>query len=185
MVHLKRLLLLARKRRTKSEDPMPEWIWCLVANVRDSSRPVVMPEKERRGGCKHFAAGTRVYVYYQNWCTAERCAVLGKKKGTHEYIRKYINPDVLTNFRLKKVYSPTVISWMCGPRSRTIRNYSSELDVGRWGDLLQSGGNTDEDRRLILEYVRDLRSFERDPVAYEKAAEEQVARYIEELRAQA
>ena len=144
----------ARERRKAPKPEKPDWLWCLVANVRDSSRLEGAPPRKRRGGCKHFAPGTRVYVYDIMWGDGgERRLVLGKKKGTHQLVRKVVDADILTNFRLKRVYSPTVIDWMQGDKC------SFEGRHPGWG-------NTDKDRNEILETIRYQREYEADPVGY-------------------
>ncbi|MBQ3302442.1 MAG: hypothetical protein IJH04_09935, partial [Eggerthellaceae bacterium] len=46
------------------EPNLPEWIWCLVANVRDCPVDSLFNDvKTERRGTKHFAPKTRVYVY--------------------------------------------------------------------------------------------------------------------------
>lgn len=55
-------------------------------------------------------------------------AVVGKKRGTHRLIRKVMDVGQLENFRAKRVYSPTVISWMRGART-DICNYG---DCGKY-----------------------------------------------------
>lgn len=114
-----------------AEPDLPKWIWCLVANVRDYPVDELFNviKKERRG-TKHFAPGARVYVYPVQWGDGwDRIVVVGRKKGTRRLVRKVIPGSMLEDFRLKRVYSPTVISWMCGTRFRLVRNRSDAL----WG----------------------------------------------------
>lgn len=150
-----------------SEPNLPKWIWCLVANVRDY--PVddyFKVVKTKRRGTKHFGPGTRVYVYPIQWGDGwERVVVIGRKKGSKRLIRKIMAGDMLDNYRLKKVYSPTVISWMCGKRFEQIRNRANEP----WGgDEFPYGGwdDTERSKHEIEEMVDSWNCHRADPVGY-------------------
>ena len=132
------------------EDDLPKWIWCLVANVKDRDTKTY----DGRGGTKHFAPGTRVYMYQPRWSWDGAYPVVGKKKGTHQIIRKVMCEDDLENFRVKRVYSPTIISWMIGKRSERILNYSDSNC--RFGESFKGWGNTPEDRKEIEQLARWL-----------------------------
>lgn len=111
------------------EQDLPCWVWGVAANVRDY--PAGLNPKEgrnKRRGTKHFAPGSLVWVLEDGWPSYGRMAVVGKKRGTHRYIRKVMDIGQLENFRAKRVYSPTVISWMRGARA-DIRNYG---DCGKY-----------------------------------------------------
>ena len=147
------------KRKKSAGDPatipaiepdLPEWIWCLVANVKGRETKGY----DGRGGTKHFAPGTRVYVYLPRWSWDGAYPVVGKKKGTHQLIRKVMCEADLENFRVKRVYSPTIISWMVGKRSERILNYSDKEK--RFGDCFKGWGNTPEDRKEIEQLARWL-----------------------------
>ena len=149
------------------EPDLPEWIWCLVANVRDCPVDSLFNDvKTERRGTKHVAPKTRVYVYPIQWGDGwERVVVIGRKKGSHRLIRKVMAGDMLDNYRLKKVYSPTVISWMCGKRFELIRNRANEP----WGgDEFPYGGwdDSERSRKEIEQMVDSWRRYKADPVAY-------------------
>lgn len=149
------------------EPDLPRWIWCLVANVRDYPVDVFFNVVEtKRRGTKHFGPGTRVYVYPIQWGDGwERVMVIGRKRGTRRLIRKIMAGDMLDNYRLKKVYSPTVISWMCGKRFELIKNRANEP----WGgDELPYGGwdDTEKSRREIEEMVDSWQRHKADPEGY-------------------
>lgn len=116
-----------------SEPDLPKWAWGVAANVREYPRNMTEEQaKRRRRGTKHFAAGTLVWVLeLWNWDESERVAVVGRKKGTHRYIRKVMPLDELENFRAKKVFSPTVISWMRGVREKIPNHGSGKYSSGR------------------------------------------------------
>ena len=115
------------------EPDLPKWVWCLVANIRKEGFPDSGP-LDSRGGTKHFAPGARVYVLPVRWDGWwDRGPVIGKKKGSRRYVRKIIGWEWLENFRCKRIYSPTVISWMMGVRSE-IKNYGGPYPYGDWID---------------------------------------------------
>ena len=150
------------------EPNLPKWIWCLVANVRDYPVDEMFNviERERRG-TKHFGPGTRVYIYPVQWGDGwKRMVVVGKERGTHRLIRKIMASDMLDNFRLKKVYSPTIISWMCGKRMELIRNRGNA-----YHDVLPYGGwdASDYSRSTIEEMVDSWRRHKADPIEYMEA----------------
>lgn len=117
------------------EPDLPACVWGVVANVREFPLGTT-PEQcaGRRKGTKHFAPGARVWVMDQDWSWDERVTVVGKEKGTHRYIRRVMDARQLENFRAKRVYSPTIISWMRGARNE-IRNFSDCGKYGHYGDL--------------------------------------------------
>ena len=102
-----------------AHEHLPKSIWCLVANVKHGGDPEATSPEGRRGGTKHFPPGGRVYVVTAWWSGAPdgRIPVVGKEKGTRRYVRKVISCVHLEHFRVKRVYSPTVISWIIGQRS--------------------------------------------------------------------
>ena len=152
------------------EPDLPKWIWCLVANVREyPSDALYRDVKTERRGTKHFAPGTRVYVYPVQWGDGwDRMVVVGKKRGTHRYVRKVMWGASLDNFRLKKVYSPTIISWMCGKRSE-IRNHGNRIPYSV-GDWFTGWGNSDGDRETIASMVDSWERYKANPIVYLAAA---------------
>ena len=154
------------------EPDLPKWIWCLVANVRDYPVDELFNviKKERRE-TKHFAPGARVYVYPVQWGDGwDRMVVVGRKKGTRRVVRKVIPGSMLEDFRLRRVYSPTVISWMCGARFRLVRNRS---DAPWGGDepFMSGWDNTDESRKTIEEMADSWKCHRADPEGYMAAVQ--------------
>ena len=152
------------------EPDLPKWIWCLVATVREyPSDALYRDVKTERRGTKHFAPGTRVYVYPVQWGDGwDWMVVVGKKRGTHRYVRKVMWGASLDNFRLKKVYSPTIISWMCGKRSE-IRNHGNRIPYS-FGDWFTGWGNSDGDRETIASMVDSWERYKANPIVYIAAA---------------
>ena len=144
------------------EPDLPRWAWCLVANIRREGFPDAGPLNSR-GGTKHFAPGARVYVFPVDWDGWwDRGPVLGREKGSGRYIRKVMSWEWLENFRCKRVYSPTVISWMMGARSE-IKNFGNPYDNGDW---IEGWGWPEAYRRgdghIIKEEIEDIVRFYRD-----------------------
>ena len=136
------------------EPDLPKWAWCLVANIRKEGFLDAGP-LDSRGGTKHFAPGARVYVFPVRWDGWwDRGPVLGKEKGSGRYVRKVMGWEWLENFRCKRVYSPTVISWMMGARSE-IRNFGSPYD--EHGDWIEGWGWPGDKEQIkgIVKFYRD------------------------------
>ena len=160
------------------EPELPKWIWCLVANVseypRDDYFNII---KKPRRGTKHFAPGTRVYVYPVQWGDGwDRMVVVGKKRGTHRYVRKVLLGAMLEDFRLKKVYSPTIISWMCGARQK-ILNHGQPCPPYP-GNLFHGWDDSDDSRYEIEQMVDSYEQFKNEPEAYWAEAREQFRREV-------
>jgi hypothetical protein len=71
-----------------------------------------------QSGLKHFAAGAKLWLlpprprdFY------ERVTVVGHHRGSHgrRYVRMTMRPWHLTNFRVRAVYSPTLLRVLIGP----------------------------------------------------------------------
>ncbi|MBQ3300998.1 MAG: hypothetical protein IJH04_02380 [Eggerthellaceae bacterium] len=125
-----------------------------MANIRKEGFLDAGP-LDSRGGTKHFAPGARVYVFPVRWDGWwDRGPVLGKEKGSGRYVRKVMGWEWLENFRCKRVYSPTVISWMMGARSE-IRNFGSPYD--EHGDWIEGWGWPGDKEQIkgIVKFYRD------------------------------
>lgn len=95
-------------------------------------------EKETRYGTKSFSGGTKVYVAPAQWGDGfEKVCVIGKPRHAFRLIEIVIKSDNIENFRLKKVFTPSVLKLM-GKSAHT------------WW------GNTDEDKKNILTLVNSL-----------------------------
>lgn len=165
------------------EPDLPRWAWCLVANIRREGFPDAGP-LDNRGGTKHFAPGAKVYVFPVSWDGWwDRGPVLGKEKGSGRYVRKVMGWEWLENFRCKRVYSPTVISWMMGMRSE-ILNYGNHGPYCS-GDWLEGWGWPEAYRRgddhLIREEIERIVRYYRDGSAAQMLAEREA--YKEETHA--
>lgn len=111
------------------EEDLPKWVWGIAANIREYRSDLEPDQTDGlRKGTEHFAPGAHVWVMEPRWLWNYRITVVGKKKGTHRYIRRVMDFRHLESFRAKRIYSPTIISWMRGERS-WILNYS---DCGKY-----------------------------------------------------
>lgn len=92
-----------------SQAPIPEPVWCVVANVV-MERTYGPGGAERRSGTKHFAPGAKVYVVGFFWGTGgERVTVVGRHRKSHRFITLAMEAEHLANWRAELVYSPHVI----------------------------------------------------------------------------
>lgn len=124
----------------------PEWVWGLVGNIVDE-HPYGKDKKIVRG-TKRFKPGTKVYCLRSQWGDGyESVPVIGRnRKG--KLIEIIMRRDHIENFRLKRVFSPSVIEMMN-------RHTDDDCCHGRkrW---FEGWGNGDEDRREIKQYLRWL-----------------------------
>lgn len=117
-------------------------IWCLIANVV-SRRPALQGQPDTLAGTKQFAPGTKVYCFPPLWGVGyERVTVLGKPRRKSGLIKIVIPSARLENFRVKMVYSPSVIdrfagAWDGSDESRKLANALSEL-MARRGEASSS-----------------------------------------------
>ena len=93
---------------------LPEWIWCLVGNIKSTHE--YGENHEIRHGSKQFSGGTKVYCYPSHWGDGyENIHVIGKPRKSRNLIMIVIKRKLIENFRLKKVYDKRVIEEMfCG-----------------------------------------------------------------------
>lgn len=93
---------------------LPEWIWCLVGNIKPTHE--YGENNEIRHGSKQFSGGTKVYCYPSHWGDGyENIHVIGKPRKSRNLIMIVIKRKLIENFRLKKVYDKRVIEEMyCG-----------------------------------------------------------------------
>ena len=86
-------------------------IWCIVANV--VAEHPVGEDKEIRKGTKHFSAGTKVYCYPPLWGDGyEKVKIIGRHRGSRDLVEMVMPSKWLTNWRVKMVYSPFVLTRM-------------------------------------------------------------------------
>lgn len=88
-----------------------ESIWCVVANVVDEHP--YGEDQEIQRGTKHFAPGTKVYCFPALWGDGyEKIRVIGRHRGSKRFVTMVMASKWLTNWRVKLVYSPHIVSKM-------------------------------------------------------------------------
>ncbi len=89
----------------------PNSIWCVVANVVDEHPHG--ENKELKRGTKHFSPGSKVYCYPPLWGDGyEKIKVIGHHRHSRQLVEMVTRSKWLTNWRVKKVYSPFVVERM-------------------------------------------------------------------------
>jgi hypothetical protein len=78
----------------------------MVANVREEM-PVGW---EAREAAMHFSPGEKVYCYRPLWrAEYEMIKVIGRHRGSNEYVERLLHKNALTNFRVQLVYNPCLL----------------------------------------------------------------------------
>lgn len=114
-----------------------EWRWCLVGNIVGAHE--FGEEHEIRYGTKHFAVGTKVYVYPAfPGMGNESIVVIGIPRNDRKYIEVAVKRRYVENFRCQKVFKPAVLKRMDNS------NYC------RWW------GNSDEEREDIIQWAQSF-----------------------------
>ena len=84
-----------------------EYLWCIVGNIVD--KRTTGEEKEIKHGTKHFRPGAKVYCIPEFGGVAhEIMRVIGQPRKSNKMINIIIRTKNIKNFRLQKVYSPTL-----------------------------------------------------------------------------
>ena len=87
-------------------------IWCVVGNIADE-----IPfgeEGQLRQGTKHFSPGTKIYCYPPLWDTWKGIKVIGRHRGSRQFVTMVINLKWLVNYRPRLVYHPHIRAEMSG-----------------------------------------------------------------------
>lgn len=149
------LLHMESRENEQPKKSQPEWVWGLVGNIVDE-HPYGQDKRIVRG-TRHFKPGTKVYCLKTHWGDGyESIPVIGRnRKG--KLIEIVMRGDLIENFRLKKVFSPSVIEMMS--------RYSYDDWYHGRQHWFEGWGNSDEDRREIEQYLRWLNLTEDE---YEK-----------------
>ena len=95
-------------------------------------------EKEIKRGTKHFTGGTKVCLAPIQWGDGyERVVVIGIARKSRKYIEVVMQKKYIENFRMQKIYKPTIIRKMI------------DSEHSWWGD-------TDDDQKEIKEYLEEM-----------------------------
>ena len=118
--------------------------WCLVGNIVKNH--VSGEQKEMLLGTKQFQPGARVFVAPFQWGDGgEKVIVIGVPRHTKQYIEVIMQSVYITNYRLKRVYAPTILKKM-------------EMSKFQWW------GDTEQDKAQILQFVENSKcSFSEQP----------------------
>lgn len=85
--------------------PVPEPLWCIVANVR--------PEAYGRAtspGTRHFVAGAKIFCVNWMWGMGfDTVVAVGRQRGSMQLIELIMRTQYLTSFRAKHVHKPAVL----------------------------------------------------------------------------
>jgi hypothetical protein len=83
--------------------------WCLVGNIADQHRGKEGGDEIRTGN-KHFSAGTKIYAFPAQWGDGyEKIVIIGRHRGSKDFVTMVIRSDWVTNWRAKVVYNPEVL----------------------------------------------------------------------------
>jgi hypothetical protein len=81
-----------------------EFVWCLVGNI--IGEHPVGERKEMKRGTKHFSPGTKVYCFPPHWGDGyEKIYVIGRPRKSSRFIKVIIKSNLVTNWRIQKVFS--------------------------------------------------------------------------------
>lgn len=93
------------------------WCWCLVGNIVQEHE--YGEEHEIKLGTKQFSRGTKVFLAPAQWGDGyEKIVVIGLPRYGKKYIEVVTNSKYIENFRIKKVYNPTILKRMCSSNYR-------------------------------------------------------------------
>lgn len=85
--------------------------WCLVGNV--VSDHAFGEYKEHLTGSKHFRPGAKVYIAPAQWGDGgEHGIVIGVPRHSRHPIEIVMRSELITNYRIKRVYSPAILRRM-------------------------------------------------------------------------
>lgn len=84
-----------------------EFVWCLIGNII-GDHPVG-ENKEIKRGTKHFSPGTKVYCFPPQWGDGyEKIYVMGRPRQSFKFIKVVISSNLVTNWRIQKVFTPRI-----------------------------------------------------------------------------
>lgn len=129
-----------------------EWRWCLVGNIvkfREYGE-----EHELRSGTKRFSGGTKVYLCPAQWGDGyENVVVIGKSRHSFDFIEVVIPRRCIENYRLQKVYKPTLLNKMKQSKYTHWSNTDRDLEeIIHWLEQL----NPEEAEKVKRKYVEDM-----------------------------
>lgn len=134
---------MEKQKSEKPKEEQPKWVWGLVGNIV-GEHPYGR-DKRIVQGTKHFKPGTKVYCLKTHWGDGyESIPVIGRnRKG--KLVEIVMRRNLIENFRLKKVFSPSVIEMM--------GRYSYDDWYYRRQCWFEGWSNTEGDKRDIEQYL--------------------------------
>lgn len=100
-----------KSKEFKEEKSFNSNVYCLVGNIKDLRE--YGQNHELRTGIKKFAAGTKVYISLSNWGDGgEKVPALGRSRYKNGFIECIIRSEYIGNYRVKKIYSTSLINRM-------------------------------------------------------------------------
>lgn len=88
--------------------PVPRSTWCLVGNVAEPTTHGEQRGKNRT--TKHFRPLAKVYCLPHQWHDGyESIKVIGRHRGSNQFVTLVIPASQVTNWRAKVVYSPEIL----------------------------------------------------------------------------
>ena len=127
------------KDNAKTVTPGRKSQWCLVGNIVEE-RPSGVGGVDIRKGTKHFSPGTKVYAFPAQWGDGyEKVIVVGRHRGSKDFVTMAIKTDWVTNWRAKVVYNPEVLRRLQDGVGRLWRprNWEGEREVKEYLKCLQ------------------------------------------------
>jgi len=98
-----------------------EFLWCIVGNIVD--KHYFGEEKRTRRGTKHFRPGAKVYCIPGSAGKAHQdICVIGQPRNSKKMIEVIIRTRHIKNFRLQKVYSPTLFDMISKQKIYRVNN---------------------------------------------------------------
>lgn len=96
---------------TGEHEDQTKFIWCLVGNVIDEHSGEAGHEMKR--GTKHFSPNTKVYCFPIQWGDGyKNIKVIGRHRKTSRNVCIVIPSKSISNWRIRKIYHPHIISIM-------------------------------------------------------------------------
>lgn len=130
-------------RCIKKAPQIPEWVWCLTAEVRDENK--IGEDKRVVHGTRHFSPGTKVFLHPPNW--DERVPAIGIPRYIDKYIRVVMDVRKLEHFALEKVSNPEIVTALQNPGNIWAFTHMAPTSVGRgyWDQSEESKRRIQED----------------------------------------
>jgi hypothetical protein len=132
------------RRRVEANGSASVPVWCVVANVAES-RPYGVGGSETRRGLKHFSPGAKLYCFPPLWGDGyEKLQVVGRHRGSHQYVTTIVPSRWLTHWRAQLVYSPHVVAALEGHWDGTTRSRERAETLAESMRLRSVGGDPNQ-----------------------------------------